>query len=320
MSFEIRTNCPFCYGDIEHRFKGIADRLQTTSQTFAVDECVTCQAGMLNPAPAGDVSRFYPPHYLSGEGSEPTQSRRFDLERWYRYNQYRYDFKLLEMATGTSIGSTASYVDLGCGSGERVTFAADQGCPRTVGVDKFDFAKSAAQRRADLVNSDLLDFAPDERFRTVSMFHVLEHLPDPVRILAHIKNRVLEPGGDLIVQVPNYGSLEARCFRGRWVGLDAPRHYWHFNGEVLRRLLTEQGYVVRAVYQRNAPLHPVTIVSSLFPSLDVQRIWVNRSRGAAYLRRMMALWAALTVLSIPLCVLENLAGRASMLTVVASAG
>jgi SAM-dependent methyltransferase len=310
--------CPFCGGRITWRYGGIRDRLETTAETFAVYECVDCRAAVLNPAPVGDVSAFYPENYLSAEVRTAERGRGFDLEEWYRYNQYRYDFKLLQRATGASIGEAASYVDLGCGSGERVTYARERGCARAVGVDKFDFAKRKAQQEVKIVNSEILEFAPSEKFEAVSLFHVLEHLAAPREVLAHIKDEILDTAGHLIVQVPNYGSLERRWFKGRWFGLDAPRHYWHFNQKAICRLLSAEGYAVEAVYQRNAPLHPVSIAPSISRDVDVQRIWVNGARGDRYKRGMTILWAGLTVLTIPVSMIESLCEQASMLTVVAS--
>lgn len=311
--------CPFCGGRLTSRYNGIRDRLETTPETFAVDECADCRAGVLNPAPVGDVSAFYPEHYLSAaDGPAPPQGG-FDLEKWYRYNQYRFDFKLLERATGVSLGETASYLDLGCGSGERVAYAGERGCARTIGVDKFDFAKRTARREVELVNSDILEFVPSVKFDVVSLFHVLEHLEEPAPVLAHIRNEIIAPGGHLIIQVPNYGSLERRWFRARWFGLDAPRHYWHFNQTAIRRLLGAHGYRVVAVHRRNAALHPVSIAPSINRDVDVQRIWVRGGAGAGYRSAMTLLWAALTVLTMPLSMAESLIGQASMLTVVAAA-
>lgn len=314
------TSCPFCGGAIVERYSGLEDRLDTTTDTFTVDECVNCKVGILNPRPVGDVSRFYPPNYLSGEGSaDDSTGKRFDPERWYRYNQYRFDFKLLERASAVEIGSASSYLDIGCGSGERVAFAAGRGCQRARGVDKFDFAKDSSRRMDRLINSEILDFRPTEKFQVVSLFHVLEHVEDPEKVLAHIRENILAKDGELIVQVPNYASLETKMFKRRWYCLDAPRHLWHFNVGALANMLERAGYGVQMSFQLNASFHPVSVLPSINRELDIQRIWVKRSRGRAYVTCMTLLWAALTVLAVPVVVVENLLKRASMLTIVAAA-
>ncbi len=311
--------CPFCGGKPLPKYYGIRDRLDTTTQTFSVSECRTCQTAFLNPMPTGDASAFYPTHYLSGEEeAEPTSNQSFDLEQWYRYNQYKYDFGLFARAVSKNIGQLKSYVDIGCGSGERVTFARLAGCTRAAGVDKFDFAKNQSKQQAELVNSDILDFKPKQKFQVASLFHVLEHVEHPHEILAHISRHILAKDGYLIVQVPNYASFERRLFGAKWFGLDVPRHLWDFNETALVRLLEETGFKAEAVYKKNAPLHPVSIAPSILRDLDVQRIWVSRSHGPLYKKFMKLMWAAFTVLTIPVAIGQNLFNNASMLTVIAS--
>ncbi len=156
-----------------------------------------CGAGVLNPAPSGDVSALYPPNYLSAEdGGRPMAAAAGSISSGGTATTSTATTSgCWRGRTGRGIGAVGSYLDLGCGSGERVTYAAERGCARAVGVDKFDFAKSAARAQVELVNAEILDFAPGERFQVVSLFHVLEHLEEPRRVLAHIRERVLEPGG-----------------------------------------------------------------------------------------------------------------------------
>jgi SAM-dependent methyltransferase len=57
----------------------------------------------------------------------------------------------------------------------------------------------------------------------VLLWHVLEHLGDPVAALRRI-HRWLAPGGELVVAVPNLASLQAKIGRDRWFQQDIPRH------------------------------------------------------------------------------------------------
>jgi trans-aconitate methyltransferase len=305
--------CPLCLGRIVQRYAGVRDRLETTARRFAIAECEHCGSGFLNPMPLGDLDSHYPHAYLSGVD----RPRRFDPERWYRRNQYRFDMRLVEQATKRDINSFSSYIDIGCGTGERVRYAHDVGIARASGVDRFDFAKPAARADIQLVNSSIEEFRPDDRFELASMFHVLEHVEQPAQTLHHVAAHVVLPGGVLVVQVPNYASLERRAFGARWAGLDAPRHRWDFSEQAVVRLLEAAGFRVQATYKRNAVLHPVTIVPSLSPSLDVQRIWVTQQAHPIRKQLLLAGWAALSLLSVPISLVQNLLGRASMLTVIA---
>lgn len=311
--------CPFCSGIIVKKYTGIEDRLYTTKKTFSVSECTNCKAAHLNPMPTGDVSVYYPTNYLSGENVDiEMQNKKWDLEKWYRYNQYKFDFNLLTKATGLRVKGGSSYIDIGCGSGERVTYAREIGCKESYGVDKFDFAKNKSKREAKLISSEVLDFKPVKKFHIASLFHVLEHVENPNEILAHIRKEILSKNGKIIIQVPNYGSFERHLYRSKWYGFDVPRHVWQFNERALRKMVTDAGYKIDKVYQINAALHPVTSVPSLFRDLDVQRIWVNRKRGNLYKQAMTLLWAGLTLIAIPFNIIQNLFKKSSMLTIIAS--
>jgi hypothetical protein len=77
------------------------------------------------------------------------------------------------------------------------------------------------------------------------MFHVIEHVADPVGVV----NRVAEwlsPGGSLVVETPNLDSWDARLFKERWWGgYHIPRHWTLFDVNTLRHLFERCGLTVR---------------------------------------------------------------------------
>ena len=58
---------------------------------------------------------------------------------------------------------------------------------------------------------------PSEHFDVVTLWDVLEHVPDPMATLRET-HRVLRPGGIVLARVPNGGSWEARLFGLTWAG------------------------------------------------------------------------------------------------------
>jgi 2-polyprenyl-3-methyl-5-hydroxy-6-metoxy-1,4-benzoquinol methylase len=312
-------SCPLCEGAIKKKYGNLRDRFDSVEDKFNLYECNSCGVGFLNPMPVGDASLFYPSNYLSSENAEGNQVKnKMDLEKRYRFDQYDFDFKLLKRSTGISLQQSDSYLDIGCGSGERVSFVKEKGCKISCGIDKFNFSKSNLSQGTEIINSDILEFIPSKKFQIVSLAHVLEHLENPQEVLLHVKEKILSGNGHLFVQVPNYNAFERFIFRSRWFCFDAPRHLWHFNSYSLQNMLVKIGYKIEGSYTLNAPLHPVSIVPSLFRSLDIQRIWIQRGHSDLHKKILKVLWAGFTIATIPFNILQNLFNRGSMLTVIAT--
>ena len=68
----------------------------------------------------------------------------------------------------------------------------------------------------------------DNSFDLITLWHVLEHLPDPEETFKKIFN-LLNKSGYLIIAVPNVYSIEKDHYRENWAGFDVPRHLWHFS-------------------------------------------------------------------------------------------
>ncbi len=82
---------------------------------------------------------------------------------------------------------------------------------------------------------------PDESFDVVLMMHVIEHVPDPSRLLGEIR-RVLKPGGHLVLETPRYDTLMFKLLGRRERSLGCGGHIYFFTTDTLRRLYEQAGF------------------------------------------------------------------------------
>ena len=116
------------------------------------------------------------------------------------------------------------------------------------GVEISAAAAAGADPRAQIRIAPNLQEAQYEtnQFSAVILWHVLEHLRHPEETLAEVA-RILEPGGRLIIAVPNFDSMQSRWAGADWFHLDLPRHLYHFSDRTLVRFVERQGFAMRSL-------------------------------------------------------------------------
>ena len=93
----------------------------------------------------------------------------------------------------------------------------------------------------DVIAGDFLTTAFQGSFDVITMWHTLEHLPDPGAALAR-SSELLRPDGCLIISVPNASSAQARLGGDAWFHLDLPRHLFQFGPRSISALLSRSGF------------------------------------------------------------------------------
>jgi 2-polyprenyl-3-methyl-5-hydroxy-6-metoxy-1,4-benzoquinol methylase len=276
-----------------------SDRLyRTTSQPFTVAACGKCGMLRLSPPPA-DLAPYYPETYWFSPG-ENVASR---AEEGYRRLVLRDHLAFIVTALRDAPGPL---LDVGCGGGLLLKLLRDRGF-RGIG---FDFSKSAAavawRQNGVPVMCGLLPQAPlrPASFGAVTMFHVVEHLPDPQPYLDTARD-LLAPNGRLILQTPNAASWQARIFGRRWNGLDVPRHLHNYRAADLKRLLERSGFEIVREKHFSLRDNPPGLATTLAPSLDPMARRVRRVAESGGLRLAKDLiYFGLVVASLPFAAME----------------
>lgn len=247
--------CPVCKEATKPFWSGLVDPI--TGDGFSMNRCRRCGLGLTAPVPA-NLDKYYPPVYYG--------ARHGFTASWC----IRRRLKFLSTLLGSDRGKL---LDVGCGEGDFLQAAAREGW-RVVGTER-------DPRRINggfPVYASVPDTAAQGPFNCITIWHVLEHVLDPLQCLTEIRDQ-LAPGGILFVAVPDFGGWQAQCFRQAWLHLDVPRHLFHFDKPSLARVLDQAG---------------LEVVASWHQEIEYDWLgWIQSAQNALF-SRMNILFDALT--------------------------
>ena len=296
-----------------------------TQHGFQIAACAACGFVITNPQPSiHEIGTYYPAGYYGAPGD-----RRFplviELMQKALYNQR---VRMVERVAGSRRGRV---LDVGCGRGLLLAAFRRKGW-EPQGTELSDaaaqYAREVVKVPVEIGSLEEVRF-PGNHFDAITMWHVLEHIHDPRMMLIEIR-RILKPGGVLMVGVPNFSGLEARCFRDKWFHLDVPRHVTHLTKSKLKQVLDENGFEQRR-WSHFAPEYDVfSFVQSALNRCGLRHnLLYNVLRGKQakvfagertpmwQIPASFALSAAFGLLSLPATFLAGLLGQAGTMTVLA---
>ncbi|MDX1761986.1 MAG: class I SAM-dependent methyltransferase [Christiangramia sp.] len=108
------------------------------------------------------------------------------------------------------------------------------------GVEPNKLARELGVLKGLNLKADLSKIS-DKEFDVISLWHVLEHLPDFENKIQEFQN-LLNDNGILVIAVPNYNSYDAKFYKENWAAWDVPRHLWHFSRNGIKEKFLELGF------------------------------------------------------------------------------
>ena len=130
-----------------------------------------------------------------------------------------------------------SLLDIGAGTGDFLKYAKQTGWEIN-GVEPNKGARELASKKGIELEGNIDDIK-GKTFEVITLWHVLEHLPNLEETINKIE-RLLKPGGTLIIAVPNFKSFDAKYYKNYWAAFDVPRHLWHFSRKSMGRLFSDK--------------------------------------------------------------------------------
>ena len=154
-------------------------------------------------------------------------------------------------------------LDIGAGTGDFLVTAKNDGWD-TFGIEPSEKAKKIAISKGISFKNDIKELE-NNSFDVVTMWHVLEHIPDIQQHIAELK-RILKPNGLIIIAVPNYNSYDAQHYGKFWAAFDVPRHLWHFSKNAIKQLFSNQGMKLIKILPMKFDSFYVSLLSEKYKS------------------------------------------------------
>jgi SAM-dependent methyltransferase len=294
---------------------------ETTTETFKLSACSGCHCFFLDPMPSPEqIASFYPQQYwwkASGEGA----LKKF--ESIYRRLVLHDHLSFIKRAAANLQPRPAEVklLDIGCGTGTLIGILKNRGFS-VLGLDFSAEASKLAmlENGVKVVVGSLEDAKfPDRSFDIVTLFHVMEHLPEPGEMLQEVK-RILVPGGRVVLQVPNIDSWQRKIFGPYWYGLDIPRHVIDYSPSSMTRLLEKSGFELTRIRHFNLRDNAPALVSSLFTSLDPvsravrqQKYNITETPAVAWSRHLS--YMLFVLCAHPITMLESITGHGATIMI-----
>lgn len=185
------------------------------------------------PQPKSEVLGQY---YKSEDYISHTDAKRNVFEKVYHLVKQIALKRKLNLINSFAKGEK-TLLDVGCGTGDFL-LTAKQNNWKIFGIEPNDQARALAIKKVGtyVYNVEGSKTFQKEYFDVITLWHVLEHLPNLDEQIQLYKS-LLKPNGRLVIAVPNYKSYDAAYYKSFWAAYDVPRHLWHFSKLGMSRLL-----------------------------------------------------------------------------------
>lgn len=202
---------------------------------------------MLRTHPMPTVEEL-PEYYKSEDYISHTDASRSWFEKIYQLVK-NYALKQKLKYINTENQEKGNLLDIGAGTGDFLSVAKNDGW-KVCGIEPNASARKRAEEKGvRLLEQTDASFVDDNSaaYDVITMWHVLEHVPDLEGQLEELK-KLLKKNGALFIAVPNFRAYDAKHYGEYWAAYDVPRHLWHFSSEAVKSIFAEKEMkVVRTI-------------------------------------------------------------------------
>lgn len=213
-------------------------------------------------------------YYESNDYISHTDSKRSLFEKAYHFVKGIALKNKLNLINNCS-SSKGNLLDIGAGTGDFL-FTAKQNGWETIGVEPSEKAKGIAIGKG-IKFSDSTQDLQSHSFDVITMWHVLEHVPNLEIQIKELK-RLVKPNGTIIIAVPNFKSYDANYYGEFWAAYDVPIHFWHFSKKAIQLLFEKENIKLEKVLPMKFDSFYVSLLSEKYKKGKmnfVKAIWIG---------------------------------------------
>ena len=228
--------------------------------SFQLVTCVNCSFRITSPRPTdNELQEYYQSdNYIShSRKAVSLVDKIYLIARKFTLRKKLNLISRLKKDQGTLL-------DYGCGTGEFLKTSKAAGW-KIFGIEP---SKTAREKASQLTDQKILSSIKevDERgLDIITLWHVLEHIPDLNETLKNIAE-LLYDNGTIIIAVPNYTCFDAAHYENFWAGYDVPRHLWHFSPESMKKLLARNSLTITKIIPMKLDSFYVSLLSEKYKS------------------------------------------------------
>ena len=213
-------------------------------------------------------------YYESNDYISHTDSKRSLFEKAYHFVKGIALKNKLNLINNCS-SIKGNLLDIGAGTGDFLLTAKQNGW-NTIGVEPSEKAKGIAVGKG-IQFSDSTEELESNSFDVITMWHVLEHVPNLEIQIKELK-RLVKPNGTIIIAVPNFKSYDANYYGKFWAAFDVPIHFWHFSKTSIKLLFQKEDIKLEKVLPMKFDSFYVSLLSEKYKNGKmnfVKAIWIG---------------------------------------------
>lgn len=223
-------NCPLCQKTCTFYFQSKDYNRRISTEAFNHYRCPECQLIFIAPVP-DNLGDYYPPSYYS---QAPTLAQ---LIKGAQNEQYKIEI-IKKLITGGRL------LEIGPAYGTFCCLAKQAGFE----VEAIEMDAACCQFLSEVVgiktihDENVVSALKNQNpYNVIALWHVIEHLPAPWKVLDAISEKTL-PGGIVLIATPNPDAWQFQILGKLWPHVDAPRHLLLIPSELLIKKMNSLGF------------------------------------------------------------------------------